>query len=607
MTNYEISKLLRNVAAVYSLFQDRFRVIAYEKAADSLENSTIEAFDEWKEGKLTSIPGIGSSLSKHLDEMFQKGKAVHFEAVLSKVPPSFFPLLDIAGLGPKKAYKLVTSLKLSNSETVLEDLLKAAKSGRIASIPGFGEKSQQDTIEALERFKKGQILQRRMSLPYADQITEKIISYLLEFKDTVKAESLGSLKRRVATIGDIDIAVATDNPIGVIEHFLKYPLKDKLIEKGPTGASIFLTSGYQIDLRVTSPSTYGSMLQYFTGSKNHNIKLREYASKKGFSLSEYGIKPIGKTQKSKLLPAQAGKSQNFNSKLKMFEFHNEEDFYGFLELPWIPPEMREDRGEIESAESNRLPKLINLKDIKGDFHIHSNYNLEPSHDLGKSSIEEIIKMADELDYEYIGISDHNPSVTNHTKEHVNAIMKRRRDYIEQIKKSNKTPRVNILNMLETDILQNGNLAIPKESLEYVDAIMVSVHSGFDMNKSQMTKRVLSGLSHPKAKVLCHPTGRLFAKREGYNLEWSEIFKFCKTYNKALEINAYPDRLDLNDILVKEAINEGVSLVIGTDSHEKNHMNLMIYGIYVARRGWSTKSDIINTLSYKEMIKWLLNE
>ncbi|MBI3379568.1 DNA polymerase/3'-5' exonuclease PolX [Candidatus Gottesmanbacteria bacterium] len=586
MTNKGIASLLRKVAAAYILKdENRFKIIAYEKAAEALENSTSEAKDLWREGKLTTIPGIGKTISSHLDELFRTGKVAHFESVFRGLPAAMFPLLEIPGFGAKKAYKMAHLLSLKNPDTAVDDLLKAAQDGKIALFKGFGEKSQSDIIESIQRFKKGQVKENRMPLPFAYVIASEILEYLKLHKDTKEAVTLGSLRRMVATIGDIDIAVSTKNPSSVVDWFLSYPKMGELVEKGPGGATMLLTNGHQVDMRVQSPDKFGAMLQYFTGSKNHNIKLRELALKKGLSLNEYGMKPIRKAK-------------------KLYEFANEKDLYNALDLSWVPPELREDRGEVEVAAKRKLPKLLEVKDIKGDLHIHSNYNLEPSHDLGSSSLEVLIRNAEDLKYEYIGISDHNPSFTKHTPNQIISILKARRAKFEQYIYSTKSVRVQIFIMLEVDILPDGKIPIPEEAFEYLDAIIVSIHSSFHMDKEQMTQRIISGLSHKKAKIFAHPTGRLIGSRDSYQVNWEEIFQYCQKNDKALEINAHPTRLDLPDGLVYEALKKNVKLVIDTDSHDVSQMTLMKYGVSVARRGWAEKSDILNTMPYNKLKDWL---
>lgn len=588
MTNKEIAQMLRRIAAAYVIKNEakfHFQIIAYQRAADAIEHATAEVADLMREDKLTSIPGVGPSLASHIEELLKTGKVKHFEWATQGVPETVFPLLDVPTFGPKKAYKLVKEFNLKDSKTVIDDLEKIAKQGKIASLAGFGEKSQEDVLRAIAEYRQGKGKTTRMPLPYAAELAERVVAYLKRSKAVVDAQPLGSLRRMVATVGDIDIAVATDDPKAVIEHFVSYPNKQRVIEKGTVSASILVSSGRQIDLMVLSPDMFGALLQHFTGSKNHNIHLRELALKKGLSLSERGIKR--RISKDKVI---------------LDRYKTEEAFYKALGMDWMPPEMREDTGEIELALTHKLPTLVELSDIKGDLHIHSSYPIEPSHDLGKNTMEEMLEKAKKLGYSYLAFSEHNPSISKHTKAKVAEIMAKRQHKIEQLKLSNKNIRV--INLLELDILPSGELAIDESTLQYVDALLVSVHSVFSMGKEEMTKRVLKGLSHPKAKILSHPTGRLLNTRAGYELDFDQIFDFAKRNNKALEINAWPTRLDLPNSLVREAVKLGIKMVINTDSHASDQMDMMKYGVAVARRGWATKNDIMNTRSYDEFTKWL---
>ncbi len=590
MNNRDIAKLLQNVAAAYIIKDQqkfRFQIIAYQKAAEAIEASPTEVKDLIKEGKIEQIPGVGPSIRGHLEELIKSGQVKHFDSVLKGIPKAMFPLLDIPTFGPKKAYKLVTEFKLVNEKTVIEDVQKIAQEGKIRHLDSFGEKSEQDIIRAIDEFKKGKGKTRRMVLPFASELADELLAYLSKSKAVTKAVPLGSLRRMVSTIGDIDFAISTQKPQEAIDYFVKYPRLERIIEKGPTSASLLASGGKQVDLIALPQESFGSLLQHFTGSKNHNVRLREYALSKGMSLSERGIK------------------KKVKGKEVLEHFDSEEKFYNALGMDWIPPEIREDTGEIEKAIAHDLPKLIELSDIKGDMHIHSNYPIEPSHDLGQNTMEEMLAYAQEKKYEYLGFSEHNPSVSKHTKEDIYEIMSKRKDKIEQLKKSNKSIR--ILNMLELDILVDGSLAIDNKSLELVDAVLVSIHSSFGMSRDEMTKRVLKGLSNPKAKILSHPTGRLLNERPGYELDFHTIFEFCKKNNKALEINSSPARLDLPDSLVREATKFGVKMIINTDSHATEHMNMMKYGVSVARRGWSQKRDILNTLPYNEFEAFLKNQ
>ena len=588
MTNHDVAELLRKVAAAYQVLNvDRFRIIAYERAADSIEHLTSEAKNLWDDEKLETIPGVGASLTQHLDELFRTGKVRHFDEVMSKVPSSIFPLLSIPGIGSKKAFKLVKDLHLEESKHIVSDIEKAAKEGKIAQLEGFGEKSQEDILSGIEAFRKGQIKENRMVLSEADAVAMELLDYMKKISSVTKIDVLGSLRRRVATIGDIDISVSTREPERAIDHFVSFP-HNKLIERGPTGASLLLNNGRQVDLRVQEPESYGAMLQYFTGSKNHNIKLRSLALEHGLSLNEYGMKNV-----------KTGKLTKYNT---------EKSLYNSLSMDLIPPELREDKGEIETALKRKLPNLVEESDVRGDLHIHANYDLKSSHDVGQNTLEDHFAKAETLGYSYIGISDHNPSITNHSPKEIVSIMKMRKEYYEQISYSyfkNKKNRVHLFIMCEVDILTDGALALPEEAFEYVDAVIVSLHSSFTQERKQMTARVRRALrSHPKVKIFGHPTGRLLGKREGVELDWDVIFDNCKKHSIALEINAYPERLDLPDSIVYDARVKGIKFCIDTDSHAVEHMTLMKYGVWVARRGWAEKSDIVNTMEYNHFKEWL---
>ena len=584
MTNQDVAKILQHVAAAYTIKDERkylFQKLAYQKASDIIAHLPTELKDMLKEKE--KIPGVGPSIHTHLEELYSTGKVKHFDEILGSVPAAVFPLLDVTTLGPKKAYKLVSALKLSNPDTVVEDLIKAAKADKISGLETFGEKSQADIIQALEEYKLGKTKSNRMALPYAFELAKKVEAYLKEDKNAIKISPLGSLRRMRDTIGDIDFAVATKNPKESIEHFTKYPNVERIIEQGTASSSILVSGGRQIDIIAQTPETFGSLLQHFTGSKYHNVALREYALKNGWSLSEKGIKLL----KVKDQP--------------MKTFKTEEEFYEFLKMQTPPPEIRENKGEIELAIQKKLPKLVELSDIKGDLHVHSSYDLEPSHDLGKNTMQQMINYAKKFKYEYIGFSEHNPN-SMHSKKEILSILTKRKEYIEQIKASNKD--IHIINMLEVDILPDGNLAIDDDAAELIDGAIVSIHSVFKTQKEEMTKRALKGLSHPKARIFAHPSGRLINQRTGYELDYEAIFEFAVKNNKAIEINAWPTRLDLIDTLVYEAREKGVKFVINTDAHANSHMDNMFYGVSVARRGWCEPKDILNTLSYKDFYNWL---
>ncbi|KKQ42080.1 MAG: hypothetical protein US60_C0024G0009 [Microgenomates group bacterium GW2011_GWC1_37_8] len=591
MTNTQVAELLRAVAAAYQLKgeeKNRFRIIAYQRAADAVEHASSELKDLWDEGKLDEVPGIGIGIAQHLGELFKTGKSKHFEEVMKGFPKQMFDLMIIPGIGAKTAYKLVEKFKSKISEkNAIADLERIAKGGRIAKLEGFGEDSEKDILRSISEVKGRS---KRILLPYALQVAKEILEWLNKSNEVLRAEPLGSLRRKASTVGDIDIAVSTNNPKVVIEHFVKFPKIQRILEKGVRTASIVIPGDIQVDVMVETPEGFGALLQHFTGSKHHNIALREYALKKNLSLSDYGIyiKKDGK----KILKKIA----------------TEEDFYKFLRMDWIPPELREDSGEIKAALNNSLPRLIELKDIKADLQIHSSFDIETSHDLGLSSMKEVASKALGLGYEYIAFTEHNPSHSRHSERQILDILKRKRENVDKINYSlsnNANKRViKLFNSLEIDILPTGKLPVTDAGMQTLDFALVSVHSSFRITKKLMTERVLSALSHPKVKIFAHPTARKLEQREGIELDWVKIFDLCKKENKWLEINADPMRLDLPDFMVREAVIKGIKLTLGTDAHHVDHMDNMIFGVSVARRGWATKGDIVNTRSVEDFEKMI---
>ncbi|KKU64062.1 MAG: polymerase IV protein [Candidatus Amesbacteria bacterium GW2011_GWA1_47_16] len=584
MTNLEVAELLRAVAAALSLTigDNRFRIIAYERAADAVEHSSSEIKDLWDDGKLSDLAGIGESIASHLDELFRTGKVAHFQKIIKPFPSSVFELIRIPGIGPKNALKLSKALKITQANTAVSQLEKAAAAGLIVHIEGFGEDSQSAIIKSIAEFRGRS---RRMLLPVAQEIADSVIEWLSKSPHVKRADPLGSLRRQASTVGDVDISAASDNSAAVIEHFGRYPKKSRVLEAGQHTSSLILGNGYQVDLMIQPPDSYGSLLQHFTGSKHHNILLREFALKKGYSLSEYGIRKLSKS---------------------LTKFSDEESFYNFLGLQYIPPELREGHDEIRFAQSNSLPELVELDDIKGDFQIHSNIDVEPGHDLGESSLTQLAETAESLNYQYLGITEHNPSVSGHTQKQILNLIKHKTELVNVFNTSHENrgeKRVPyIFNGLEIDILPDGTRALPESALDLLDFACVSIHSSFRQGRKEITARVLRALDHPKIRFFAHPTARLLGSREGIDLEWDQIFDFCLKNNKWLEINGWPNRLDLPDTLVRDALKFGIKLIVDTDSHSHKHLKYMRYGVSVARRGWAKNYDIINTLSLTEIKK-----
>ncbi len=576
-SNAYIAKLLREIAAAYSIKKKGpsvvFEIRAYENAADSIEHSTSEIKDLWQEGKMDLVPGLGKGIQGHLDELFRTGKAKQFQWAKKGIPKVLFELLDIPGIGPKTAQELV-SLGIRS----LGDLKKQIKSGNLAK-KGFSEKIAEKLLVSLEQVSEKT---NRMLLPYAAVQANKIIEYLKISPDVLEVDPLGSLRRQVVTIGDLDFSVSTKKPASVLEYFTKMPGVSQIVEKGTYGATVVLGSGLHVDLLVGPPESYGALLQHFTGGKNHNIKLRNYALSKGLSLSEQGVK---NTKTGKIVPTKT-----------------EEEFYKLLKMDTPAPEIREDTGEIEAALAHKLPNLVELKDIKGDLHIHTNYPIpNPSHGPGVDSIEEMIKKAKQLGYEFIGISDHPPGHGIMGKEQMIKAIEMRTKVIQEVKK--KTNSIRVLNGLEIDILGDGSLSVPDQALETLDYCIAGIHSGHHGGKDVITKRLLAALENPHVDIISHPTNRLLNERPSSEADWEAVFKLAAKNHKLMEINAHPDRLDLRDDLVKMALGYGVKFVINTDAHEVSQMENMPYGVSVARRGWAEKKDIVNTWNWTDFAKW----
>jgi len=584
LTNPEIAELLRSVAAAYQISDpngNRFQIIAYSKAADAIEHLSSEAKDIWEEGKLTDVSGIGGSIAGHLGDIFKTGHSKHFDQLLGELPSSVFELIKVPGIGPKTAFRFAHELHISNRKPI-EDLKKKAEGGMVSKMEGMGDKSEDEIIQNIKEYL--QKPQERMLLPRALELANEVIGWIKKDDSVKQIEQLGSARRRASTVGDIDIGVATTNPKKVLEHFTKYPNATRVIEKGDVTSSILLPGNIQVDLLAIKPDAWGSTLQHFTGSKHHNIALREFSLKKNLSLSEKGIKNL-----------KTG---------TMHKYATEEEFYKALGLEWIPPELREDMGEIKAAREGKLPKVVQLEEIKGDLQIHSDFDIETSHDVGASSMEDIISKAGELNYEYVALTEHNPSQKGHSEKDIIDILKHKKDKIEQVMSSVKSSMPKLFNGLEVDILPDGKLPVSDNALELLDFCLVSIHSSFTQSRKAQTERVLRGLDHPKVKIFAHPTGRRINHREGVELDWPRIFEFALKNNKWIEINADPMRLDLPDFLVKEAVDKGVLLSMGTDAHHVDGMDNMEWAIDVAQRGWAESQNIVNTRSLKEFEKLL---
>ena len=580
--NQELAELLRRVSVVFEVVDgDFFRARAYQNAANAIEILDIPVSELWEKDRLDDIPWIGPNLKSHLDELFKTGRVKHFEQELKRVPTGLFPLLTVRGIGPKIAYRLATHFKLNDPENSLIQLKKLLDQNKLQELEGFGPVLEQKIRTALESNTGDS---HRMLLSEALQIADQYLDYIKTNKSILEAESLGSLRRRSDTVGDIDLAISTDSPEEATKHVLSYPGIATVISSGPSVSRVHLKSDHEVDIKLSPSAEWGSLLQHYTGSKLHNIALRNLALSQNLSLSEHGIKD--KTDHS-------------------HKFKDEHSFYGYLKMPFIEPELREGQDEIQKALEKKLPNLVTIKDIKGDLHIHSDYSFPTSHDIGVSSLKEILVTASKLNYEYVGLSDHNPKFSGLTTNERKRILQDRKNYLitqyREYEKTVKTRVIKLLIGLEIDIRSNGDLSLEPELIDLLDYAIVSVHSNFDLSATENTKRILKALgTHPKILILGHPTGRLLNRRSGIEADWEAIFDFAAKNNKYLEINASPPRLDLPDDLAREALRHHTKLVIDSDTHNVRQLSDMRFGVWVARRAWATAPVILNTLSFSQL-------
>ena len=568
ITNADIAAIFNKTADLLEIKgENPFKVRAYRNAARTIENIGKSLAELVNEGyDLTKLPGIGHDLSEYIKEIVTTGEFSKLENLEKEVPPHLVEMLSIEGLGPKRIKILYEKLNVQS----MEDLRRAAESGEILKLPGFGPTLVEKILKGIRLAKKAG---KRFRIDIAKNYAEDLIKYLKEIEGIIHIDVAGSYRRKKETVGDLDILVTAKDWQKVTDHFVKYPQIKEIVSKGPTRSTIILKSDLQIDLRSVPNESYGAALHYFTGSKAHNIAIRSLGVKLGLKINEYGV---------------------FKGE-KRVGGEKEEDIFKSVELSYIEPELRENRGEIEAAKIGKLPNLVKLSDIKGDLHTHTKYT------DGKNSIEEMAKAALKKGYEYIAITDHSKRVT--VAKGLDE--KRLLEQIEEIDKINdKLKGITILKGIEVDILEDGSLDLSDDVLKRLDIVVGAVHYKFKLSRQMQTKRVLKAMDNPYFNILAHPTGRLIGQREGIDIDIEKILKHAKENNCFLEINAQPERLDLNDINAKLAKEMGIKMAISTDAHNIYTLDYMEYGVYQARRGWCEKEDILNTHSLKELKKIL---
>ena len=581
MTNLEIAKILSNISTILEIKgESKFRVIAYSRAAEVIANLTKDIEDVYKEGgikALEEVPGVGVSIAEKIEELIKTGKMKYYKQLTKSFPEKMLVLTQVPGIGPKTALVLYKKLHIDS----IPKLQKAATSGKIHKLPHFKEQAEQNILRGIKQFGIRTKERNRMVLTAAGPIADEVLAYIRKFKDVKKCNVVGSLRRAKETIGDIDIVVAIPNPKKLIDYFAKAPFVKNILSKGDTKISVTHKKNVRIDLEILPEQDYGSLLQHFTGSKEHNVHLRTWAVEHKFSLSEYGIEDLSAKGGS----ASGGK--------KRHHFVDEKKFYEFLGLQYIEPELREDRGEIEAALAHKLPKIIGYNDLNGDLHCHTKTS------DGTNTIAELAQKAMSKKYKYLGISDHTVGLGVASGLSDKEILKHK----AEIQKVNKKFRnIKLLAGAEINITASGKLDLSLATIKKLDYSIGSVHSAFNQDEATMTKRMIAGIKSG-IKILGHPSGRLIGQRQAYDVEWTEIFKACAKYKVALEINSFPERLDLKDTLIKDALAYGCKFCIDSDAHALEHMDLIKYGIATARRGWATKADVINSWDLQRLLKW----
>ncbi len=571
MKNQEIAEIFNNIADLLEIKGDNpFRIRAYRRAALNIESISMDLTSA-PEGDLLKIPGIGHDLAGKILEYGQSGKIQAYEGLLKEMPAGLISLISVPGLGPKTAKLLFERLQVKD----LRDLERLAREHKLSGVPGIKEKTEKNIIKGIEMLKRGM---ERQPLGKVLPLAREIVEYLMKHAPVNRIQIAGSIRRWKETVKDIDVLATSENPNAAMNAFARLPHVKDVVMRGPTKSSVITHAGLQVDLRVVAEDSFGAALAYFTGGKAHNIRLREIAVKSGLKINEYGI---------------------FREKdEKKLGGRREEDIYRVLGLPFIPPELREDSGEIEAAIAGRLPLLVTHSDIKGDLHVHTRRS-DGSHDL-----DELVTEARKRGYKYIAVTDHSKGLGIARGLSEERLLEEK----AEISALNKHLRgFKLLAGVEVDIRGDGLMDFDDEILRQMDIVVASIHSGFRQSREQITRRLVSAMKNPYVSVIAHPTGRLMGERDPYDVDMHEVFRAAKDTGTAIEINAYPLRLDLNDFHARMARDMGIRMVISTDTHIANQFDYMEYGVSTARRGWLEKKDVLNTLDCPSLLKALKNK
>jgi DNA polymerase (family 10) len=569
MINGEIAEIFEKMARVLA-FKDenRFRILAYERAARSLRDLEEDLVPIARQGRLDDIPAIGHDLAEMIEEYIKTGRIRRYEKERRAIPDELIDLMSIPGLGPKTVALFHKKFHIK----CFEDLKRVIDSGALLNLRGFGEKKVDNIKRGINLWLASKL---RMPVGLALPLAETLLSDVRKNKLVEKAEAAGSIRRRRETIGDIDLLIISRNSPRALQEFTEVPAVKQVIALGPTRATVIIEGGMQVDVRAVARQSFGAALQYFTGSKEHNVHLRTLAHERGLKINEYGVfrgdKKIGGEK--------------------------EEEVYRQLKMAVIPPELREDRGEIEAALAGKLPKLIELDDLRGDLHAHTNYS------DGRSTIEEMAARAAELGYEYIALADHSPSARIARGLELDRLEKKIEE-LEGVRKKMRGSKLHILLGTEVDILADGKLDYPDEVLARIDVVTASIHTGFRQSKDRMTARLLDAISNPHVHIIGHPSTRLIGSREPVNMDFERIVKAVVDAGIALEVNGSPFRLDLTDTMARAAQEAGALLAINSDAHATAQLEQVRFGVFQARRGWIEARSVVNAWPWSKLNHWL---
>ncbi|HEX6386035.1 MAG TPA: DNA polymerase/3'-5' exonuclease PolX [Anaerolineae bacterium] len=571
MRNRDVADTFARVADMLAIRGDQIhRILAYRRAAESIEELGRDINQVYAEGTLTDIPGIGKTLADKIEEMLTTGTLQFYEKLAQEIPPSLVELLRVEGLGPKRVGQVYKELGV----TTLDELTAAAREGKLRQLPGLGTKSEAKivaAIEALARHGDG-----RTPLGDALPLAQDILASLADLPGIIKTAVGGSLRRWRETIGDIDLLIAAPDAEPIMDRFCRLPMVETILGQGPTKSSVLLLNGMQVDLRVLPVDRWGTLLSYFTGSKDHNVRLRELALKKGLSLNEHAFTPLDGGQE--ILCA------------------TEEEVYRVLDLPYIPPVLREDRGEIEAARAGQLPALVQVENVIGDLHMHSTWS------DGQLTVLEMAQAARAQGLQYIAITDHSVSLGIANGLSIERLLAQ----AAEVRAADEAmgPDFRVLHGVEMEIKADGTLDYPDEVLEQMDIVIASLHVSLSQSREQVTQRALAAIDNPHVDILGHPTGRLLPERAGADLDMDAVIAAAAATGTILEVNANPRRLDLRDVHVRRAIELGARIAINTDAHHPDQFALLHYGVATARRGWATAEDVVNTWPVEQLLDFI---